>query len=319
MGHMSHTMLKSYSPKAVTGLDLDASTMAIPTTCHGCETGKSTHKPFPGSAKITSRILEVVHSDLAGPMQVKSIQGHLYTATFVDDYSCHAVVYCLRLKDQFVAALQKFLSWAETQTSEKLRAHLLMMPGTPQQNRKAEQFNCTIMDKAMSMLHTAGLSNGFWEHAISMATHIYNHTPICLLKWHTPHEAWNAGHVPDVSYFRVFGCKAYMHVPADKWCKLDAKATLVTFVGYEPGSKGYRLCDKNTRSVHLSRDVTFNKSSFPARDKETSPTPMSQTIIPFYPVYTEPNTPAMPQMQALSPSLTEGSEDNVKDILTPRV
>ena len=44
-----------------------------------------------------------------------------------------------------------------------------MMPGTPQQNRKAEWFNHTIMDKAMSMLHQAGLSNGFWEHAVSTA------------------------------------------------------------------------------------------------------------------------------------------------------
>src|SRR6267142_3032419 len=122
MGHMSHLALKTHGPKAVTGLDLDASTMAIPTTCHGCETGKSTCKPFPGSAKTTSRILEVVHSDLAGTMQVKSIQGSLYTATFVDDYLRHVVVYCLWSKDQFVAVLQKFLSWAETQTSEKLCA-----------------------------------------------------------------------------------------------------------------------------------------------------------------------------------------------------
>jgi transposase InsO family protein len=225
MGHMSHVPLKNHGPKAVTGLDLDASTMAIPNTCHGCEAGKLTRKPFPGSAKTTSRILEVVHSDLAGPMQVKSIQGSLYTATFIDNYSHHTVVYCLKSKDQFVKALQKFLSWAETQTSEKLRAlhsdrggeymaasvkdilnqrgieHHLTMPGTPQQNGKAEWFNCTIMDKAMTMLYNAGLSNGFWELAISSAVHIYNHTPIRSLKWHTSHEAWNAGHVPDVSYF----------------------------------------------------------------------------------------------------------------------
>jgi len=110
-----------------------------------------------------------------------------------------------------------------------------------------------------------------------------------------------------------------MHVPADKWHKLDAKATLVTFVRYEPGSKGYQLWDKNTCSVHLSRDVTFDESSFPARDKETSPTFTSQTIIPFYPVYAEPNTPTVPQMQAPSPFLTEGSEDDVEDILTPKV
>ena len=55
-----------------------------------------------------------------------------------------------------------------------------------------------------------------------------------------------------------------MHVPADKRRTLDAKAVEVMFVGYEPGSKGYRLWDKRTRSVCLSRDVTFDKSSFPS-------------------------------------------------------
>ena len=54
-----------------------------------------------------------------------------------------------------------------------------------------------------------------------------------------------------------------MHVPADKRRKLDAKAVEVTFIGYESGSKGYRLWNKRTHSVHLSRDVTFDESSFP--------------------------------------------------------
>ena len=88
--------------------------------------------------------------------------------------------------------------------NEKGIEHQFTMPGTPQQNGEAEQFNCTIMDKAMSMLHQAGLSNGFWEHAVSTAVHIYNFTPIHLL------EKWNPGKVPDVLYFHVFGCKAYI-------------------------------------------------------------------------------------------------------------
>ena len=197
--------------------------------------------------------------------------------------------------------------------------HLLTMPGTPQQNGKAEWFNRTIMDKAMSMLHTTGLSNGFWEHTISTAMHVYNRTPIHSLQWRTPHEAWNTGHIPDVSYFQVFRCKAYMHVPADKRHKLDAKAIEVTFVGYESGSKGYQLWDKNTHSVHLSRDVTFDKSSFPARSTETSSVPTSQTVLPFYLVYPVPNPPAMPQPRVTSPALTEGSEDDIEDMLLPKV
>src|SRR5712671_2394345 len=120
------------------------------------------------------------------------------------------------------------------------------------------------MDKAMAMLHTAGLPNGFWEFAVSTAVHIYNRTPARTIKWHTPVETWNPGKVPDVSYFCVFGCKAYMHIPADKQCKLDAKAIGVTLVGYEPGSKGYRLWDKHTCSVKLSRDVKFDKDQFPS-------------------------------------------------------
>ena len=344
MGHMSHDALKSHGPAAVKGMDLGSSTMNIPTTCHGCELGKSTRKPFPGSAtKKTSRILEIVHSDLAGPMQTKSIQGSSYIATFVDDHSRHAVVYFLRSKDQFAAALQKFLSWAETQTSDKLRAlhsdrggeymaanvkdilsqrgieHHLTMPGSPQQNGKAERFNRTIMDKAMTMLHTAGLPNGFWEHSVSTAVHIYNRSPSRVLKWRTPHETWNTGHVPDVSYFRVFGCKGYMHVPADKRRKLDAKAIEVTLVGYEPGSKGYRLWDKHTRSVKLSRDVTFDESCFPSRQgAETHPnTPYTPPPISFFPVLAAPNPAAQPPSpRAPSPALSDtGSEEDVKNIL----
>ena len=102
MGHISYGALKSYGPSAIIGMDLDSSTMA-PSVCHRCKVGKSTCQPFSASSsKRTSQILEVVHSDLAGPMQTKSIQGSYYTATFIDDHSNHAVVYFLKSKDQFI-------------------------------------------------------------------------------------------------------------------------------------------------------------------------------------------------------------------------
>ncbi len=100
--------------------------------------------------------------------------------------------------------------------SQRRIEHHLTMPGSPQQNGKAEQFNCTIMDKVMAMLHTAGLPNSFWEYAVSMAADTYNHTPSHTLKWQTPIEAWKPSQVPDISYFHVFRCKGYMHVPTDK-------------------------------------------------------------------------------------------------------
>ena len=95
------------------------------------------------------------------------------------------------------------------------------------------------------MLHSASLSLSFWEFAVDAAVHIYNHTPSCVIGWCTPHELWTT-HVPDVSYFRIFGCLAYVHVPQGKRQKLDPRLVQMTFVGYEPGSKGYRLWNPTT-------------------------------------------------------------------------
>src|SRR5258708_14981265 len=203
--------------------------------------------------------------------------------------------------------------------SQRRIEHHLTMPGSPQQNRKAEQFNCPIMDKVMAMLHTAGLLNSFWEYAVSMAAHTYNHTPSRMLKWQTPIEAWKPSQVPDISYFHVFGCKGYMHVPTDKQCKLDAKAIEVMLVGYEPGSKGYQLWDKHICSVKLSRDVTFDKSCFPSQQgAETHPQPTSPIPIPFFLAAAAPNPAAELQsfqVPSLAPSTS--SEEDVINMLDP--
>jgi hypothetical protein len=162
MGHMSYDALEKHGPKALKGMILDRSDRETPSVCAGCKIGKSTQKPFPRSSKKSDQILKIVHSDLAGPMQTKSLQGSQYIATFIDDHSRHVVIYYLKSKDQFVGALRKFLSWVETQTTKKLCTlrsdrggeytsaevkeildnkgiqHHLTMPGTPQQNGKAK-------------------------------------------------------------------------------------------------------------------------------------------------------------------------------------
>ena len=100
--------------------------------------------------------------------------------------------------------------------------------------------------------------------------HTYNRTPTRTIGWRTPHELWADGHVPDVSYFRVFGCKAYVHTTEDKRKKLDPRSVKMTLIGYEPGSKGYRLWNTNTRSIVLSRDVTFDERSYPYKESGQS-------------------------------------------------
>ena len=85
------------------------------------------------------------------------------------------------------------------------------MPYSPQQNGRAERFQQTIINKAESTRHTAGLSDGFWKHAVGTAVHIYNMTPISKAKFLTPKEMWS-GSKPDISHLHIFGCAAYIHV-----------------------------------------------------------------------------------------------------------
>ena len=56
--------------------------------CEGCVEGKMSQKPFKSVGGIkTTRQLQIVHSDVCGPIPVQSFTGKLYFVTFIDDYS----------------------------------------------------------------------------------------------------------------------------------------------------------------------------------------------------------------------------------------
>ena len=284
-GHPGKEALRRL-PDATTGIDGIGPPTDKP--CDGCAKGKMSRRPFPPSEKRATVVLALVHMDVAGPLGT-SIGGYNYFCVFVDDYSGFAAVYALKRKSDQEEAFRQFKAWAETQMEYKIKKvrsdrggeylsetfqtmlreygieHDKTMPGTPQQNGRAERFIRTISEKALCMLHFAGLSHGFWKLALDAAVHTYNRQPMKRLKWECPITLWT-GKKPDVSYFRVFGCKAYVHVQRDKrHGKLDQKAVERTFVGYESGSKGYRLWNPSTRQIEVSRDVVFDETIFPAR------------------------------------------------------
>ena len=91
---MSYPALIRYKD-SVMGLVLDGSISSDQPPCARCKLGKQTCLPFPASHKRSDRRLQIVHSDLARPMQERSIQGAQYIATFIDDYFRHGVVYFL--------------------------------------------------------------------------------------------------------------------------------------------------------------------------------------------------------------------------------
>ena len=255
--------------------------------CDGCEKGKSKHLPFPPSTSRAKNVFSLVHSDL-DEMSSASINGYTYTATYLNDHSRYGMMFFLKTKSEQFGAFKAYKAWAERHTDRQLKCirtdrgseflsneqkefmeesrieHQTSMPDSPQQNGRAERFQQTILNKAESMRHMAGLSSGFWSYAVRTMIHVYNVTPIAKDGFKTPKKMWS-GLTPDISHLRIFGCSAYVTINKKKRRKLDLKSQEMTFIGYEPGSKGYQFWDKDSRSIVISRDVKFDESKFPYR------------------------------------------------------
>jgi hypothetical protein len=68
---------------------------------------------------------------------------------------------------------------------------------------------------------------------------------------------------PDVSYFRVFGCGAYVFLPEEvRQNTLAPKSELMTFIGYADSVKGY-LFIKSTNYVFTAVKALFNENIYP--------------------------------------------------------
>ena len=67
--------------------------------CRGCALGKNVKKSFPNSDSRANGILDIIHSDLCGPMSVTTQSGQLYFMTFIDDYSRKTWIYFLKSKE----------------------------------------------------------------------------------------------------------------------------------------------------------------------------------------------------------------------------
>ncbi|CAL8990799.1 unnamed protein product [Prunus brigantina] len=78
--------------------------------------------PFPKQA--TSRVttpLELVHTDVCGPMQTVTKAGNRYFLTFIDDYKRMCWIYFLRCKSEVLTVFKKFKATVELQSGYKLK------------------------------------------------------------------------------------------------------------------------------------------------------------------------------------------------------
>lgn len=112
------------------------------------------------------------------------------------------------------------------------------------------------MECGRSTIKGKNLSNGFWAEVVSTAVYLKNISPNRCLDLKTPFEALY-GFKPAVHHLRIFGSRAFAHIPKENRKKLDAKAIKCIFVGYCYDFKAYKTFNPSIHKVFTSIDVIF--------------------------------------------------------------
>lgn len=278
-GHRDPAVLdRIQKGQLATGMKLVNCGMKI--VCDCCLEGKMARLPFPKQAeRKTTQPLQLIHTDLCGPMSTVTPGGNRYFMVLIDDYSRYLVLYLLKDKGEAKHCIKSFVRLVENQFGRKPQAirsdrgaefvnkelkqfysdegiRMELTAGyAPQQNGVAERRNRYLQEMAVCMLLDAGLGKQYWGEAIATASYIQNRLPSRSTE-KTPMELWS-GQKPDLSELKVFGCDAYVYIPDVKRKKLEKRAEKLTFIGYACGSKAYRFLNKQTGKIIISRDAKF--------------------------------------------------------------
>ena len=247
--------------------------------CEICVLGKQVKTKCTEPRCRSSKPLEMVHTDLAGPIQPIAKEGFRFAIVFVDDYSGAIFVYFLKQKCDAVKACEKFFADCAPYGQVKcMRSdngteftckefeellvkngvkHEFSAPYSPHQNGVAERSWRTLFEMARCLILKSELPKSLWTYAVMISAYIRNRcysrriqqTPYFLL----------TGKKPDVGKMQEFGtvCYAYENVAKSK---LDARSKQGVFVGYDRNSPAYLVYHADVKSVKKYRCVVFAKS-----------------------------------------------------------
>lgn len=287
MGHLSYKNLQLLS-EISTGMPKEVKKQCEKNKhiCQVCQEAKQTRSPFNTHRVRADRPLQLIHTDVCGPISPATHDGKSYFLTFIDDYTHFCQTYLMKNKWEVPELLKEFVSEVEAQFNSKISqvrcdnggeyvSHSLKnwckergikldytIPHSPQLNGTAERFNRTLVEKTRSLLYDSNLKKEMWGEALRTSTFLMNRSPSAAVKI-TPAEMWFK-RKPDLSRIRLFGSVVYAK-KLGHLKKLDKRSEKAIFVGYS--QNGYRLWDAKKRRIFLSRDVIFTKET---QDKETN-------------------------------------------------
>ena len=90
-------------------------------TCKGCARGNNIKNPFPKSETKTKVTLELIHSNVCGPMPSTYLNGYEYYVTFIDNYSRKTWMYLLKNKSEVFKKFNEFKALIENHSKRRIK------------------------------------------------------------------------------------------------------------------------------------------------------------------------------------------------------
>ena len=249
-------------------------------SCDNCDTcfrTKLKQLSYPLSVNRASKPLEIIHTDVCGPIESVSFDGFKYFVIFVDDYSKFCVLYNLKSRSEVFDCFRHFKKYIENKLNFKIVNlksdnagefsslkfesflnengihHMKSVPYCHQQNGRAERCIQKIQQLVRSLLFHSGLPVKYWSLAVLTAVYVMNRTSNTVTKRIPFDLLFNKK--PDIKFFRTFGSVAYRWIHKDKREKFKPTSEKLIFVGYCDQYKAYKLLDIVNNRVIVDRNV----------------------------------------------------------------
>ncbi|GJS64329.1 putative ribonuclease H-like domain-containing protein [Tanacetum coccineum] len=247
--------------------------------CHQRKAYKASFKHI-SAVRLITETLQLLHMDLFGPTNIRSIDQKYYSLVVTDDFSRFTWTFYLGTKDETFYVLKEFIALIENQLNKKVKgircdngtefknAKLIELcgekgikrdysnPRTPQQNGVAERKNRTLIEAARTMLADSKLPTMFWTEAVSTACYVLNRVSITNPHNKTPYQLIS-GKVPQIGHLKPFGCQVTILNTSDHLGKFEGKADEGYLVGYAPNSKAYRVYNLTHKRVEETMNLRF--------------------------------------------------------------
>ena len=120
MGHINFDNLVKISKKEAVR-EIPKIAKPANATCKKCHHGKQIEVEFKTKEYSTTNPLELVHTDLCGPMKTKGLEGELYFMLLVDDYTRMTWVCFLKKKSEAFEYFTIFKEMVENEAKLKIK------------------------------------------------------------------------------------------------------------------------------------------------------------------------------------------------------